>query len=50
MCEIVRLSLNDRQQSVVSDLLEATSLLQHRGQDACGIAVKRADEEIEVTS
>jgi amidophosphoribosyltransferase len=37
MCGIVGVSLGNPELSCTSDLVEAALLLQHRGQDACGI-------------
>lgn len=37
MCGIVGVSLGSPKLCAISDLLEAAILLQHRGQDACGI-------------
>lgn len=37
MCGIVGVSLGSHHYSATPDLIEASLLLQHRGQDACGI-------------
>lgn len=40
MCGIAGVSLSDPCESATPYLIEAALLLQHRGQDACGLAVR----------
>jgi amidophosphoribosyltransferase len=43
MCGIAGVSLSNPHLCAASDLLEAAVLLQHRGEDACGIACGSTD-------
>lgn len=48
MCGIVGVSLSSPRLSAAPELLEASGLLQHRGQDACGIVCGNTDGVVNV--
>jgi amidophosphoribosyltransferase len=43
MCGVLGLVLGDKTNNAATELIEGLWQLQHRGQDACGIAVGRPD-------
>ena len=48
MCGVIGLSLSDTRRDATPEILEGAILLQHRGQDACGLVTQNSKGRIAV--